>query len=565
MTVADPRAPGWPRWVLGTGVAFLLLNALITFETLWPGPWVRPGLRLSFELCLGVLVLMAFVAWRGRAPGPRALATLAAGYTVLVLVRYADVTAPAVFGRDVNLYWDGPHVVEVLRLAAQSWGWLPVAGALLVLALSLGAVWGLSRWAIGQLARSLLWHRPRPWLLAVGLGLSASWTVHPHVPQDTRWFFSLPVSPTLARQAALLPAAWSTQTTETRLSPSPAFDTDVMRLRGAPVLLLFAEAYGATIFDHPQHREALAPAREALADALAASGRHVVSARYRSPTFGGSSWLAHGALLTGVDTHNPRDHDLLLTSRRPHLVEHFARHGYRTVGWMPGLQRPWPEGRYWGYERYADADGVGYTGPHFGYWRIPDQAAMALLHTQELATEGPPRFVVFPTVTSHAPFRPVAPLRDDWTGLLQPTAYRDDELQAALAEPVSWTRPTEAYLQSMRYTLGWLASYLRDHAPDDLLTLVVGDHQPIASVTGPNASWDVPVHIISRDAALLQRFEAAGFTAGLEPSTNSLGPLHALTPLLLSAFDGCGAQAACLSAGLAVEPGEDVAGGRVVR
>lgn len=93
----------------------------------------------------------------------------------------------------------------------------------------------------------------------------------------------------------------------------------------------------------------------------------------------------------------------------------------------------------------------------------------------------------------------------------------------------------------------------------------MGDHPPIASVTGPNASWDVPVHLISRDAALLQRFEAAGFVPDLEPSTHSLGPLHALTPLLLSAFDGGGARAACLSAGLPVEPGEDVARRRVVR
>ncbi|MFN3297483.1 hypothetical protein [Caldimonas sp.] len=68
------------------------------------------------------------------------------------------------------------------------------------------------------------------------------------------------------------------------------------------------------------------------------------------------------------------------------------------------------------------------------------------------------------------------------------------------------------------------ASDLRNHAPADLLTIVVGDHPPIASVTGPNASSDVPVHLISRDAALLLRFEAAGFVPGLEPSAHRLGP-----------------------------------------
>ena len=86
-----------------------------------------------------------------------------------------------------------------------------------------------------------------------------------------------------------------------------------------------------------------------------------------------------------VDTHtSTNDTFLLLTTRRPTLVSHVARHGYRTVGWMPGMQRPWPEVAFYGFERYADAQGVGYTGPGFGYWRIPDQASIALLHAQEL-------------------------------------------------------------------------------------------------------------------------------------------------------------------------------------
>ena len=71
-------------------------------------------------------------------------------------------------------------------------------------------------------------------------------------------------------------------------------------------------------------------------------------------------------------------HQLLLASERPTLVSHFARHGYRTVGWMPGLKRPWPEGAFYGFDRLADDAGIGYHGPDFGYWRIPDHAAMRL-------------------------------------------------------------------------------------------------------------------------------------------------------------------------------------------
>jgi len=67
--------------------------------------------------------------------------------------------------------------------------------------------------------------------------------------------------------------------------------------------------------------------------------------------------------------------------------------------------------------------------------------------------------------------------------------------------------------------------------------VVIGDHQPPALVTGNGASWDVPVHVISDDAALLQRLQARGFVAGLQPPAAPLGAMHALTTLLLQVFD----------------------------
>jgi hypothetical protein len=65
-------------------------------------------------------------------------------------------------------------------------------------------------------------------------------------------------------------------------------------------------------------------------------------------------------------------------------VRHFARNGYRTVGWMPGLKRPRPAGSFYSFDRLADDAGIGYRGMNFGCWRIPDQAAMALLQAQNL-------------------------------------------------------------------------------------------------------------------------------------------------------------------------------------
>lgn len=309
------------------------------------------------------------------------------------------------------------------------------------------------------------------------------------------------------------------------------------------MLLVFAESYGAVALDDPALAEALGPWRERLADTLAAGGRGVVSARVRSPTFGGGSWLAHAALLSGIDTSDPLRYEQLLASDRPTLVSLFARHGWRSVGWMPGLQRPWPEGRFFAFDRLAGTGDLGYRGPAFGYWQVPDQASMALLQAQELPPrdgEGrAPRFIVFPTLATHAPFRPLPPYRNDWAGVLRPDAWTADEVARAEARPAAWSGPTAhaAYLEALRYQFDWWRGWFAGPAPRRMLVILVGDHQPVAAISGVGAGHEVPVHVISDDASLLARFEQRGFVPGLGPMLPSLGAMHELTGLLAEVFD----------------------------
>jgi hypothetical protein len=145
---------------------------------------------------------------------------------------------------------------------------------------------------------------------------------------------------------------------------------------------------------------------------------------------------------------------------------------------------------------------------------------------------------VFPTLASHAPFHAFPPYVRDWDRLLRADAYTPEQVAAAAAAPVSWNAPVPGYLASLGVTFEWLGAYLAERAPKSMLTIVIGDHQPLASVSGPGASWDVPVHVISADIALLGRFEALGFVPGLTPPPRSAGAMHALTPLLLKAFAG---------------------------
>jgi hypothetical protein len=537
------------RLLLGTIVPVVVLDALLVFGNAWPTLWPQPAFAVSVELAFAVGALALVAAWRGRVPHAvvHALAGLA---TLWIVLRYVQVTVPALLGRPLNLYWDLPHLGAVLGMGGDG----PAGKAVLAMLLAVLVLTVLQRIVkacVVALARSAAAPVTRRALAGAAGAAILAWALPPWNGSPLGAPFAKPVAPLLLDQVRFLRTALGTGAAD-RLGVGPDFHGDLAALRGADVLILFAEAYGAVTFDRPPIAAALATPRATLAAAIETSGRQVVSARVVSPTFGGASWLAHAAVLAGMDTRDPADHALLLTTERPSLVRHFAAHGYRTVGWMPGLQRPWPEGRFYGFDRIVDADGAGYAGLPFGFWRIPDQVSMARIHADELGgrLEVPahsetggvharqPRLVVFPTVSTHAPFAAIPPLRDDWSRLLRPDAFSPEEVAASEAAPVSWTEPLPAYLASMHYQFGWLADYLARHAARELVLIVVGDHQPIGTVSGPDQPYDVPVHVIASDPALLARFEAAGFVAGLTPAQQALGPMHGLTQVLVDAFSG---------------------------
>jgi hypothetical protein len=331
------------------------------------------------------------------------------------------------------------------------------------------------------------------------------------------------------------------------LPPSPPFESDLGGLAGSDVKLFFLESYGAIAFDQPAWRAALAASRNALAGRIETSGRRVVSAFVRSPTFGGASDLAHLSLLSGIDLGDPLRHDLLLTTGRPTLLSHFRARGYETYGFYPGLSWEWPERAFYGYERFVEARDLGYPGPEFGYWKIPDQYAIARFDQLHPVLPGsPPRFVFFASINTHVPFRPLPPYQPDWKKLLSPEPYERPEVARALADKIDWTDLAAAYVPSIEYTYRWIEGYLAQPAGRDFLLVLIGDHQPLGAVTGEGQPWDVPVHVIGPNSGVMERLVETGFRPGLEPARPVLGGMHELTRLLLDAFDA-GTRAAAMA------------------
>ena len=532
-------------------LALVLLNTALSLRNWWPTPGVLPDHRLSPEFVALWLLLLGWVAWRGRVSA-RALTALAAGYLLLLLGRYADVVVPSLFGRPVNLYWDGQQIPRFLWVTARDQpGWVSAAAAVGVLLL-LAALFALLRWALERVVDDAAPYalRARWTWLPIGLATVA---VVAHLagwaPGLTWHLVTHPITPTYARQAVLLSTAFLPGRIDAALPPATVLEAAMRAspaqalgaLRGRDFKLLFLESYGAMAYEHPRAGPQLAAARARLAADIAASGRVVASAYVRAATFAGASELSHLTLLSGIDLSDPLRHDLLLTTQRPTLVSLFRRAGYQTVGLYPALSWDWAERSFYGFDLFLDARDLQYAGPALGYWKVPDQFSLARfdqLHPAagSASTAAPPRLLFFPTITSHLPFGPVPPYQPDWARLLTPDPYGPAETERLRNAYVDWLDMLPNYVGMFDYTYRWLGGYLQLPEPRESVMLWVGDHQPAASVSGEGANWDVPVHIVTRDAGLLARFVALGFKPGLDPARPVLGGLHDLTALLLKAL-----------------------------
>ncbi len=512
-------------------LALLLLNSALTFHNHWP----TPGVRWVAELSLELIVLLLALAWRGP-PGRCGRRLLLGGVLLWTLGRYLDVTAPALMGRALHLYWDSQHLprVAAMFLDRVSGGTLALGG-LALLALGAALIAAL-RWALETLLTGLdrpLTRRALGAAAAALLILYGAGRLSLHLSTE-RWF-ALPVTPMFIEQIRL--------TLEATLLRNPAWiaaapPLPALKRNSRPVgdvLVIFFESYGALTLDDPRFAAPLAGDFAALEQALTAAGWQVASARLESSTFGGGSWLAHASLLSGLRIADQGDYHDLLASDRASLARRFTEAGYRSAALLPGLRFAWPEGRFYRFSEIYDAARLDYRGPAYGWWTIPDQYSLHWIHRVELAgTNRAPLFLFFPTINSHAPFAPLPPYRPDQRalafvhdGTAAPAAVLGERLDGAALVP--------AYLGSIRYNLQVLGGYLRCCAPADALVVALGDHQPPAIVGGRDIPWQVPAHVFSHHPAALQRFLAAGFRPGIVPGPTALGGIERLGWWLLDA------------------------------
>ena len=525
----------------GIAVALTVLALLLVWAALVaPNQPSRLNLGEFARLPLELLVVVAVAALLPATPRRVLAVVLGAVLSVLVVVKVLDIGFFTAFDRPFSLVDDSGYVgigIETLRHAIGGSSANLVVAVAVVLIVALLALPVLALLRVTRIAAG-----HRDWALRAAMALGVVWVALRVVgaPVASSSAAALAVDEVQAVRAGLADrAVLAREIAHDRFRATPG-NRLLTGLRGKDVLLVFVESYGRVAVQDSSVSPRIDAALERGAAQLRAAGFSSRSAFLTSPTFGGLSWLAHSTLQSGVRVDGQRRYDQLVQNDRLTLTRAFKRAGWRAVGAMPGNRRAWPEGStFYHYDRVYDRRNFGYRGPGFGVPPMPDQYTLLALQRRELAKRHrPPLFAEVDLISSHAPWTRIPRLiswDDVGDGSIFDRLPAEESTKASLFGDAE--RARAAYGHSIEYSLSTIFSFVQRYGDDDLVLVVLGDHQPATVVTGQGASHDVPISVIAHDPKVMDQIAGWSWQDGMSPSPQApVWPMAAFRDRFLTAF-----------------------------
>ena len=538
------RREAAPRAQLRTGIAVavtVLALLLVWAALVAPNQPEDLNVGAFVRLPLELLVVVAVAVLLPATPRRVLIVVLGVVLSVLVLVKVLDIGFFTAFDRPFRPLDDSSYLgigIETLGEAVgTSTANLMVAAAavliLAILAIPVLALLRVTRVAAGH----------RDWALRAAAVLGVIWVALRVVgaPVASSSAAALAVDEVQGVRTALASrAAFTRLIAHDRFGATPG-NRLLTGLRGKDVLVVFVESYGRVAVQDSSFSPRIDAVLERGDAQLRAAGFSSRSAFLTSPTFGGLSWLAHSTLQSGVTVNGEWRYDQVAAKHRVTLTRAFKRAGWRAVAAMPGNRRAWPEGStFYHYDAVYDRRNFGYRGPDFGLPPMPDQYTLLALQRRELAKrQRPPLFAEVDLISSHAPWTRIPqliPWDDVGDGSIFDRLPVEEATQAALFGDAE--RARVAYGHSIEYSLRTIFSFVQRYGDDDLVLVVLGDHQPATLVTGhDDPSHDVPISVIAHDPKVIDQIAGWSWQDGMLPSPQApVWPMAAFRDRFLTAF-----------------------------
>ncbi|MBT3151231.1 CDP-alcohol phosphatidyltransferase [Streptomyces sp. CHD11] len=521
---AHPAAARTFRRTVHVLAALLVVGALLMPNN---APALRPGgfTRLPAEAIVGAVLLLALP----RRPRIVVAALYGAAIGVLTVLNLLDIGFYEYLGRGFNLVLDWGLLDDAQSYIEDSMGRATAVAAAVgavLLVLLLVVVMALAAVRLGNL---LARHRSRAtqgaliagtvWITCTALGVQiAGLPVAADRAAETAQGQTERVLATLRDEAAFAKEARNDS-----FGATPP-DQLVPDLRGKDVVLAFIESYGRSALEDPLMAPGVIDTLDARTSALARAGYQARSGWLTSSTYGGSSWLGHSTTLSGLWIDNQQRYRTATSSDRLTLTKAFQKTGaWDTVGIMPGVQKAWPEAKWYGLDRVYDAFELGYRGPKFSWSTMPDQYALEAYQRLEHGRKHDrPLMSEIILTSSHQPWAPL-PDMVDWDDLGDGSVFDAVEEAGKDSSDViaDATESKKEYGKSVQYSVDALTQWLERYGTDDTVLVFLGDHQPIARVSGHGANRDVPVTVVAKDPEVLEKIEDWNWTEGLRPAKDA--------------------------------------------
>ncbi|MFI1568642.1 CDP-alcohol phosphatidyltransferase [Streptomyces sp. NPDC020490] len=517
-----PRAVRAARRTVTALAAALVLGALLLPNT---SAALRPNrfTRIPVEAIIGAAVLLALPRRRPR-QAVAALAGLALG--AMTILNLLDMGFTDYLGRGFNPVLDWELLDDARSYVRDAMGGAVAAGAAVGVVVLVLLVLGLMALATVRLGNLLDRNRRTAtratllaavvWVLCSGLGLEL---MGMPVASD-RTAAALRIQVRRVRDTLRDEAAFGKEARSDTFGNTPGSQL-VPDLRGKDMIFTFIESYGRSAIEDPIMAPGVDRTLDARTAALAKAGFHARSGWLTSATYGGSSWLGHSTTLSGLWIDNQQRYRTVMASDHLSLTKAFKKTGaWDTVGIMPGVQKGWPEAKFYGLDKVRNAFQLGYRGPKFSWSTMPDQYALEAFQRLEHGRKrDKPLMSEIILTSSHQPWAPV-PKMVGWDELGDGSVF--DAIQKAGKKPsdiiTSPAKSRAEYGKSIQYSVTALTEWLERYGDDDTVLVFLGDHQPIARVSGDHASRDVPVSIVAKDPKVLDRISSWGWTDGLRPA-----------------------------------------------
>jgi hypothetical protein len=512
------RIVAWTTTALAA--AFVLAGLLVpnSLDLLTPDAFVH----IPLEAVLGAAVLLVLPRW------PRLVAAALGGLTIgaLAILNLLDMGFKQYLGRGFNLVLDWPLFADAESFLQDSIGRTgaivtaiaTVVAVVLVLALMTLAVIRLSNLMARNTAvatRTTL-VLGTAWITCTALGLQVAGepvasksTVSEAKDRVER------VDRTLKDEAV-----FAKETKKDNFAALPG-DQLLTGLRGKDMMFTFIESYGRSAIEDPIMAPGVDATLTSATAKLKKAGWGSESGWLTSATYGAGSWLGHSTFMSGLWISNQQRYRTVMASDHMPLTEAFRRTGaWETVGVMPGVQKGWPEGKYYGLDRIYDSHKLGYKGPKFSWSTMPDQYTLKAFERLEHSKKHAKPLMSFLILTSsHNPWAPIPKtIPDSQVG--DGSVY--DGIEKAAKRPTDVWKQTDQvraeYGKSIQYSVTSLIDYVIKYGNKNTVLVFLGDHQPIAKVSGNHASRDVPVAIVAHDPKVLDKIADWHWTDGLQPA-----------------------------------------------